>query len=68
MPAVTLPAAVTYLSQEMERAVGRRSLAELYRSMARCQGLARIEDPGFRDRLQMARQGGQAGPGRPCTA
>jgi ATP-binding cassette subfamily B protein len=62
--AVTLPAAVTFLNQEMERAVGRRALSDLYRSMARCQGLARVEDPRFRDRMQLARQSGRVGPGQ----
>jgi ATP-binding cassette subfamily B protein len=62
--AATLPAAVAFCNQEVERAVGRRSLAHLYRSMERCQGLSRIEDPRFRDRMQLARQGGQAGPGQ----
>ena len=62
--AVTLPAAVTFLNEEMERAVGRRALSDLYLSMARCQGLARVEDPRFRDRLQMAKQGGRVGPGQ----
>jgi ATP-binding cassette, subfamily B, bacterial len=62
--AVTLPAAVTFLNQEMERAVGRRALSDLYLSMARCQGLARMEDPRFRDRMQLAKQSGRVGPGQ----
>jgi ATP-binding cassette, subfamily B, bacterial len=62
--ALVLPAAVSFVSQEMERVAGRAALSELYLSMARCQGLARLEEPRFRDRLRMALQGGRAGPGQ----
>lgn len=59
-----LPAAVSFVSHEMDRVVGRHALSELYLSMAGCQGLARLEEPRFRDRLRMAVQGGRAGPGQ----
>jgi ATP-binding cassette subfamily B protein len=59
-----LPAVIVFLSKEVERAVRRRAQSDLYVAMARCQGLARLEDPGFRDRVQMAQQGGQTGPGQ----
>jgi ATP-binding cassette subfamily B protein len=62
--ASVLPAVIGFLSKEVERAVRRRAQSDLYAAMARCHGLARLEDPEFRDRLQMAQQGGQTGPGQ----
>jgi ATP-binding cassette subfamily B protein len=62
--AAILPSVSRYLDREIDRAVGRRSLSDLYLATARCAGLARLEDPTFRDRLRMAQQSGKSGPGQ----
>jgi ATP-binding cassette subfamily B protein len=59
-----LPAMLAYVSAHLERVVGRRSQADLYRATERLDGLARLEDPAFRDRLRLAQQAGRGGPGK----
>lgn len=60
--AVLLPPAQRYLHNEVGRRTGRRALSDLYLATGRLAGLARMEDPVFRDRLRMAQQAGRSGP------
>jgi ATP-binding cassette, subfamily B, bacterial len=57
------PAAMSFVHNEIVRAVGRRAQAQLYLATARFAGLGRLEDPAFRDRLRLAQQSGRTGPG-----
>lgn len=57
------PAVLRFLHNEIVRAVGRSAQSQLYLATARFAGLGRLEDPAFRDRLQLAQQSGQTGPG-----
>ncbi|KOV84577.1 multidrug ABC transporter permease [Nocardia sp. NRRL S-836] len=59
-----LPVASQYLKQRLDRAVAVVSMDRLYRAMGRLTGLARMEDPRFRDKLQLAQQTGRSGPGQ----
>lgn len=59
-----LPVASEYLKQRLDRAVAVVTMDRLYRAMGRLTGLARMEDPRFRDRLQLAQQTGRSGPGQ----
>lgn len=59
-----LPVASQYLRQRLDRAVAVLTMDRLYRAMDRLTGLARMEDPRFRDKLQLAQQTGRNGPGR----
>ncbi len=76
-PALLLPAAAlaglglaragllpaqTYLRGRLTRAVGLLAMDRLYRAMGRVLGLARLEDPAFRDRLNLAQQAGRGWP------
>ncbi|GAA0913585.1 multidrug ABC transporter permease [Virgisporangium aurantiacum] len=58
-----LPAVHKYVNAHLGRVIGRRSQAELYLATERLDGLARLEDPSFRDRLRLAQQAGRTGPG-----
>ncbi|MEV8374239.1 ABC transporter ATP-binding protein [Kribbella sp. NPDC056861] len=60
--AALLPPAQRYLHNEVGRRTGRRALSDLYLATGRLAGLARMEDPEFRDRLRMAQQAGRSGP------
>ncbi|NEA31285.1 ABC transporter ATP-binding protein [Streptomyces sp. SID13031] len=60
--AALLPPAQRYLHNEVGRRTGRRALSDLYLATGRLTGLARMEDPAFRDRLRMAQQAGRSGP------
>jgi ATP-binding cassette subfamily B protein len=59
-----LPYLSQYLGAQSGRAVQRRASAELMTAVAGLAGLRRLEDPGYRDRLNLAEQVGQAGPGQ----
>lgn len=59
-----LPHVAQYLGAQSGRAVQRRASAELLTAVASLTGLRRLEDPGYRDRLSLAEQVGQAGPGQ----
>lgn len=59
-----LPVWSGYLKQRLDRAVAVLSMDRLYRAMDRLTGLARMEDPRFRDRLRLAQQTGRSGPGQ----
>ncbi|HEX6871694.1 MAG TPA: ABC transporter ATP-binding protein, partial [Micromonosporaceae bacterium] len=52
-----------YLRNQLSRAIKVQSQSQLYLATARLAGLSRLEQPAFRDRLRMAQQIGQAGPG-----
>lgn len=57
-----LPSITNYVHNQSGRLIGRRAQSDLYMSMARLVGLARSEDPTFRDRLRMAQMAGRSGP------
>jgi ATP-binding cassette, subfamily B, bacterial len=59
-----LPVLSNYLKQRLDRAVAVLTMDRLYQAMGRLTGLARMEDPRFRDKLRMAQQTGRAGPGQ----
>ncbi|MEU0878750.1 ABC transporter ATP-binding protein [Lentzea sp. NPDC005914] len=59
-----LPVVTEYLKQRLDRAVSVLTMDRLYQAMGRLTGLARMEDPRFRDKLQLAQQAGRSGPGR----
>jgi ATP-binding cassette, subfamily B, bacterial len=60
----TLPSLAEYLQNELGRRIGRRTQADLYTATASLRGLARLEEPAFHDRLQMAQRAGHSGPGQ----
>ncbi|MHA6759923.1 ABC transporter ATP-binding protein [Streptacidiphilus sp. PAMC 29251] len=51
-----------YASRESGRRISIRTQAELFTAVSRLDGLAEVEDPGYRDRLQLALQSSQTGP------
>ncbi|SMC74939.1 ABC transporter ATP-binding protein [Kibdelosporangium aridum] len=59
-----LPVVSEYLKQRLDRAVARLTMDRLYVAMDRLTGLARMEDPAFRDKLRLAQQTGRSGPGQ----
>lgn len=59
-----LPYLGQYLGAQSGRAVQRRASTELMTAVAGLTGLRRLEDPDYRDRLNLAEQVGQAGPGQ----
>lgn len=58
----TVPAAAELLNARLTRAVGLRAVDRLYLAMNRFHGIGRMEDPAFRDELQLAQQAGRSGP------
>ncbi|MGY0235719.1 ABC transporter ATP-binding protein [Longispora urticae] len=62
--AATVPAALRYLRNEMERAVALVAKERLFAAVDRITGLARFEDPAFLDRLELADESGGRGPNR----
>jgi ATP-binding cassette, subfamily B, bacterial len=60
--AAGLPPAQRYLHNEVGRRTGRRAMSDLYLALGNLSGLAKLEDPIFRDRLRMAQQAGRSGP------
>jgi ATP-binding cassette, subfamily B, bacterial len=59
-----LPYVGEYLSAQSGRAVQRHASMTLFAAVGRLSGLRRLEDPGYRDNLNMAQQVGQSGPGQ----
>jgi ATP-binding cassette, subfamily B, bacterial len=59
-----LPYVGEYLSAQSGRAVQRHASMTLFAAVGRLCGLRRLEDPGYRDNLNMAQQVGQSGPGQ----
>jgi ATP-binding cassette subfamily B protein len=59
---VTLNHLSQYLDAELARALARQSQQRLYESVNRFAGLARLENPRFHDRLQLALRAGRDGP------
>lgn len=53
---------IRYLSAEVSRRVTVLSRDRLYEATDRMTGLAKLEDPAFRDRLRMGEQHSQSGP------
>ena len=58
------PAIGQYLNAHLNRRVAVVAMDRLYAAAGRLNGMGRIEDPAFRDRLLMAQHAGRAGPGR----
>ena len=58
------PAIGQYLFGRLSRRVAVLAMDQLYQAVDRLNGMSRIEDPAFRDRLLMAQQAGRGGPGR----
>lgn len=59
-----LPSVGQYLSAQADRASQRRTTTELFSAVSRLAGLLRLEDPGYHDRLNVARQAGGSAPGQ----
>ncbi|AUI59260.1 ABC transporter ATP-binding protein [Amycolatopsis sp. BJA-103] len=59
-----LPVTTEYLKQRLDRSVAVVTMDRLYRAMGRLAGIARMEDPRFRDKLRLAQQTGRSGPGQ----
>ncbi|NEA34325.1 ABC transporter ATP-binding protein [Streptomyces sp. SID13031] len=57
-----LPQAKQYAKAELGRSVNLRASQDLVGALNRLIGLARFEDPRFRDRLQIAQQAGRSAP------
>ncbi|TLP57932.1 ABC transporter ATP-binding protein [Microbispora triticiradicis] len=57
-----LPHLSGYVQQEQRRRIAWRTSDELFTAVCRMQGLSRLENPGFHDRLQMAQQSAQTAP------
>jgi ATP-binding cassette subfamily B protein len=57
-----VPQAKQYAQADLGRSVALRASGNLFAALNRLIGLARFEDPGFRDRLQLAQQSGQSAP------
>ncbi|MBM7821626.1 ATP-binding cassette subfamily B protein [Cellulosimicrobium cellulans] len=51
-----------YLDQEIGRRVGLHMQTTLFGAVVRPTGIAQLEDPGYHDRLQLARLAGESGP------
>jgi ATP-binding cassette subfamily B protein len=62
-----LPHAIRYATAELERQTAVDALSGLYAAVDRLPGVARLEDPGFQDRLRLAEQASRSGPGRLVT-
>ncbi|WP_329109404.1 ABC transporter ATP-binding protein/permease [Micromonospora sp. NBC_01699] len=60
--AAVLPHLRKYVEAERSRAVARLVRQRLYAAVLRFTGLARLENPEFQDRLQIAQQTGHLGP------
>jgi ATP-binding cassette subfamily B protein len=66
--AVAAEAAVSrYLDAALERALRVVVTTRLYAAVNRLTGLARLEQPRFQDRIQLAMNAGRAGPGQIVT-
>ncbi|HEX6356413.1 ABC transporter ATP-binding protein [Actinophytocola sp.] len=60
--AACLPHAERYLRAELDRAVGVLARDRLFGALDRLRGLAKLEDPKFHDRLQLAVDSGRISP------
>jgi ATP-binding cassette subfamily B protein len=58
-----LPNVGRYASAQSGRAIQRQATATLFAAVGHLNGLRRLEDPAYRDTLNMAQQAGQSGPG-----
>lgn len=54
--------AAQYADREADRRVTLHTQSELFTAVSRSQGLAELEDPDYRDRLQLAQQASQTSP------
>lgn len=63
-----LPNLASYLSAQSGRALQRATTAALFAAVGRFPGLRRLEDPAFRDRLNIAEQAGSFGSGEAVSA
>ncbi|GAA0383142.1 ABC transporter ATP-binding protein [Microbispora corallina] len=57
-----LPHLSGYVQREQQRRIIWHTSDELFAAVCRMQGLTRLENPGFHDRLQMAQQSAQTAP------
>jgi ATP-binding cassette, subfamily B, bacterial len=57
-----LPHVERYLRAELDRSAGLLARDRLFAALERLRGLARLEDPSFQDRLQLAADSGRAAP------
>ncbi|WP_261986826.1 ABC transporter ATP-binding protein [Actinomadura sp. HBU206391] len=57
-----LPIVTAFVHREQQRRIVRHTSDELFVAVCRMQGLARLENPEFHNRLQLAQQSGQATP------
>jgi ATP-binding cassette subfamily B protein len=62
LAAAVLPQVAEYLDAEIGRAVETTGRRRLYRAVGDLDGLSRLEDPQFHDRLELAAAGGPAAP------
>jgi ATP-binding cassette, subfamily B, bacterial len=60
--AVVVPQAKQFAQAELDRSVALSASDNLFAALNRLVGLARFEDPRFRDRLQLAQQSGRRAP------
>ncbi|GAB3435517.1 ABC transporter ATP-binding protein [Flindersiella endophytica] len=60
--AVAVPQVKQYAQAELNRSVALTASGNMFSALNRLIGLARFEDPHFRDRLQLAQQSGRTGP------
>ncbi|MEU8185202.1 ABC transporter ATP-binding protein [Micromonospora sp. NPDC049044] len=58
----TLPHLLRYVEAEWRRRISIRAQADMYRAIDRLPGLGRLEDPAFRDHLNMADEAGRNSP------
>ncbi|MEV0623446.1 ABC transporter ATP-binding protein [Nonomuraea sp. NPDC050404] len=63
-----LPQITQYAQDELRRTITLRAQATLYDALNRLPGLARLEDPAFRDRLRLAEQSGRQAPAQMVTS
>ncbi|WP_235017685.1 ABC transporter ATP-binding protein [Thermomonospora echinospora] len=57
-----LPQLMAFANREQQRRIVRHTSDELFSAVCRMQGLARLENPEFHDRLQLAQHSGQTVP------
>jgi len=60
--AATLPHLLRHVEAEWQRAVAVRAQVDLYEAVNRLPGLGRLEDPAFRDHLNLADDAGRSSP------
>lgn len=67
LAAVVLPHTATYSRQELDRRVGLAAQDQLFAAAERHTGLARFEDPGFLNRIELAHGAGGSAPSNVVT-